>query len=308
MELVFLGTGGAWGLPEINCDCRICTEMKKRGQKRDRTSLLLTGETTLLVDCGPDARSQLLRNGVERIDGVLITHEHTDHYIGLDELFAYKRNCPRGAFNPIPVYLTQASRQVVQKRFDYLEHMEVIRPVEVEPGRWFTRGDFKVFPFKTYHGEFARGSVGYVIQFASHSGVPVRLAYTSDFSSLPEIPPALLEPDYLIIQAFWLNEPGHNRPHHMSFQRAMEYIQRLRPKRETFLVHMGDADMVANDPANQALKKYAPKDPLRPGSGEAPYPIPLDQNSWQHTVDQILGDYNLPYKVTVAQDDLRIAL
>ncbi|MFP4085790.1 MAG: MBL fold metallo-hydrolase [Desulfobacteraceae bacterium] len=308
MELIFLGTGGAWGLPEINCDCRICNRMRERGQRRDRTSLLLTGESTLLVDCGPDARSQLLRNNVERIDGVLITHEHTDHYIGLDELFAYKRNCPRNAFTPIPVYLTEASHQVIRKRFDYLEHLEVISAVEVEPGRWFTRGEFEVFPFKTYHGEFASGSVGYVIRFTSESGDPVRLAYTSDFSRLSEIPPALLEPDYLIIQSFWLNEPVHNRPHHMSFQKTMGYIQRLRPKRETFLVHMGDADMVANDPANRVLKKYPPKDPLRPGSGKPPYPIPLDQNSWQHTVDQILGDYNLPHKVTVAQDDLRITL
>ncbi|MDZ7697359.1 MAG: MBL fold metallo-hydrolase [Deltaproteobacteria bacterium] len=306
MELIFLGTGGAWGLPEIDCDCRICLKMRQIGQKRDRTSILLRGTSTLLVDCGPDARDQLLRHGVDRVDGVLITHEHSDHYIGLDELFAYKRNCPKGEFAPFPVYLTQESYEVVKKRFSYLEEMGVIRTVIVLPGQWLKSGEFEVCPFKTYHGEFARGSVGYVIQWRSNLGEGLRMVYTSDFSDIPEIPSELLGPDYLIIQSFWLNEPMHNRPNHMSFQKALEYIDRIKPKKETFLVHMGDADMVPGDPANRMLKKYEPKAPLKRPEDGTPYPIPLDQDSWQEIVERILTDRNMPYKVTAAYDDLKI--
>ncbi|MEJ2725570.1 MAG: MBL fold metallo-hydrolase [Deltaproteobacteria bacterium] len=76
VKLTFLGTGAAWGLPELNCTCRICREMGERGEKRDRTALLLKGEKTLLVDCGPDIAAQLARKSVEKIDAVLITHEH----------------------------------------------------------------------------------------------------------------------------------------------------------------------------------------------------------------------------------------
>ena len=111
MELTFLGTGGAWGLPELACDCMICNEMRARGERRTRTSLLLKGKNTLLIDCGPDAREQLERNAVSHIDGVFISHEHNDHYIGLDELFAYLRNRPDGAFEPIPVFLTEPTCQ-----------------------------------------------------------------------------------------------------------------------------------------------------------------------------------------------------
>ena len=308
MDITFLGTGGAWGVPELNCDCFICDEMRRQGEKRERTSLLLTNKTTLLIDCGPDARSQLSRHKVGNIDGVLITHEHSDHYIGLDELFAYKRNGPQGSFDPIPVCLTSKSHEVINKRFDYLEDMKVIRICTIEPNRRFTVGEFEVLPFDTFHGPFAKGSVGFIIKYKDVSGRDVRMVYTSDFSEIPEPPSELFNPDYLVIQAFWLNEPLNNRPNHMSFQRAMDFIELLKPGKETFLVHIGDADMVPGDPANNILKKAEPKNPLRPLSGGDPYPIPLNQAQWQKTVDRVISDRNLPYKVTVAYDDLRIKI
>ncbi len=306
MEVTFLGTGGAWGVPELNCNCMICREMRRKGEKRERTSLLLRDVSTLLIDCGPDARSQLSRQDIDGIDSLLITHEHTDHYIGLDELFTYKRNRPKDDFQPIPVYLTSESREVIHRRFDYLANMGVIRFCTIEPGRWYDVNEFKVLPFDTYHGDFAKGSVGFLVKAQGDSGREVRLVYTSDFSDIPSPPPDLLDPDYLIIQSFWLNEPVHNRPNHMSFQRALHFIEQLRPQKETFLVHIGDADKVANDPANNILKKYEPKDPLRPPTGGDPYPIPLNQAQWQETVNQIISDQQIPCRITVAYDDLRI--
>lgn len=308
MDLVFLGTGGAWGLPEVNCDCQICREMRKKGEKRDRTALLLSGAQTLLVDCGPDARSQLSRNRVNRPDAVLISHEHGDHYMGLDELFVYKRIAPRGTFTPIPVYLTETSWGVIKDRFQYLEDMEVIEPRFLCPGQETSIGEFSVRPFKTDHGAFSNGSIGFLIRFAGPAGEEGRLVYTSDFKALPEVPSHILAPDYLVIQSFWLNEPAQNRPSHMSFQRAMEYIDLLEPRRETFLVHLGDADMVPGDPANSMTKKYEPRDPLRPPAGGAPYPIPYTHAEWEAVVRRILSDRGLPYKVTVAYDDQRVSL
>ena len=308
MDITFLGTGAAWGVPEIDCDCRICREMRRKGERRERTALLLSDKTNLLIDCGPDIHSQLSRHEVGRIDGVLISHEHGDHFIGLDELFAYKRNSPRNTSEPIPVYLTAESWDVIGPRFAYLEQMEVIQAREIGPGKWFKLEEFDVFPFRTEHGSFAKGSVGFVLKFRDQSGREIRLVYTSDFMDIPEIHPELIHPDYLVIQSFWLNEPIHNGPHHMSFQRAIPFIERLGPKKETFLVHMGDSDMVAGDPVNINTKKCAPKDPLRPPSGGDPYPIPLNQADWQQIVGTIISDRGLPYKVTVAHDNLCIQL
>jgi phosphoribosyl 1,2-cyclic phosphate phosphodiesterase len=306
VKLTFLGTGGTWGLPELNCDCMICRDMRQRHEKRGRTALLLSGRSSLLIDCGPDIASQLSRHGVGRLDGVLITHEHGDHYIGLDELFSYKRTSPRGEFTPIPVYMSPETWHTVKTRFGYLEQMEVIKVHEVTPKRFSSVAEFDVFPFRTGHGAFSKGSVGYLIR--TTEGSPLRMVYTSDFMSLPEIPEEIVHSEILILQCSRLNEPIKNTPHHMSFQRAMEFLKLLRPTRETFLVHIGDGDQVPGDPANTIAKKREPASPLTPPGSSHPYPVPKNQEEWQTVVNQILSDYDLPFKCTVAYDGLTVDL
>jgi len=306
VKLAFLGTGATWGLPELNCECMICRDMRQRREKRERTALLLEGRSSLLIDCGPDIAAQLSRHSVRRLDGVLITHEHGDHYIGLDELFSYKRSAPRGEFTPIPVYMTPETWETVRMRFGYLEQMQVIKVHEVTPKRFSPVAGFDVFPFRTDHGAFARGSVGYLIK--NRSGTPFRLVYTSDFMNLPDIPEEIVQPEVLILQCSRLNEPVKNTPQLMSFQRAMEFMKLLKPTREIFLVHIGDGDQVPGDPANTMTKKREPADPLTPPGSSCPYPIPKNQDEWQSVVSRILSDYNLNFKCTVAYDGLTINL
>ncbi|MCU0595888.1 MAG: MBL fold metallo-hydrolase [Desulfobacterota bacterium] len=306
MKLTFLGTGGTWGLPELNCDCRICRDMRQRGEKRQRTALLLEDRSSLLIDCGPDIAAQLSRHAVRRLDGVLITHEHGDHYIGLDELFSYKRASPRGEFTPIPVTMTRESWETIRLRFGYLEPMEVIKVHEIPRNSFSSVAGVEVFPFKTDHGAFARGSVGYLIRPAE--GRPFRMVYTSDFMNLPEIPEEIVHPDVLVLQCSRLNEPVINTPRLMSFQRALEFMKRLKPTREIFLVHIGDGDQVPGDPANSMTKKREPASPLAPPGSSHPYPIPKNQREWQSVVDRILSDHHLPFKCTVAWDGLVVDL
>ena len=306
MKLTFLGTGASWGVPELNCECMICRDMRQRGEKRQRTAFLIEGRSNLLIDCGPDIASQLSRHSVRRLDGVLITHEHGDHYIGLDELFSYKRTAPQGEFTAIPVHMTRESWETIRTRFGYLEQMEVIQVHEVMPKRLSSVAGFEVFPFKTDHGAFARGSVGYMIR--NREETPLRIVYTSDFMGLPEIPEEILQPDLLILQCWRLNEPVKNTPHLMSFQRAMEFMKIFKPTREIFLVHMGDGDPVPGDPANAMAKKRESIDPLSPPGSSHPYPIPRNQKEWQSVVNQILSDYKLNFKCTVAYDGLTVSL
>ena len=308
ITLVFLGTGAAWALPELNCPCAICKSMRLSGERRSRTALLLEGDFTLLVDCGPDILAQLEANKVKRIDAVLITHEHGDHYIGLDELFVFKRNQPRGSFRPIPVYLTPLSWKIIRARFEYLKSMEVISIRLIEPGHWFRVGPFEVFPFKTNHGKFAKGSVGYAIKVALKGGLKKSTVYTSDFMDIPYIADEIKKPDILVIQSFWLNEPKENRPSHMSFQRAIKFIKEINPRQEAFIVHMGDADMVQGDPHNNMAKKYEPLNPFGPPGKGQPYPIPLNHAQWQQLVERVRADHSLDHKITVPRDGMRVSL
>lgn len=307
-ELIFLGTGGAWSIPALNCGCMICRDMKEKGEIRRRPAFLLKAETNLLIDCGPDIAMQLNELNISKPAGILISHEHGDHYMGLDELYSYKQTVPEDTYEPIPVFMTPKSWEVIETRFNYLADRNVIRIVQVEPFSQYQMDNFEIIPFKTDHGAFARGSVGYFIRITVSDNREVSVLYTSDFYDIPELPDNIISPDYLIIQSFWLNEPVINFPKHMSFQRAVEFIELINPRKETFLVHIGDGDPVSKDPANIMPKKLNPQAPLCSPENGKPYPVPLNQEQWQKTVDQILSDRAFPHKVTVSFDGLKVIL
>src|SRR5690606_22214433 len=85
----FLGTGTSQGVPVIGCKCTVCQSLDYR-DKRLRSSIhLLVGNTSIVVDTGPDFRAQMLREHIERLDAILFTHAHRDHTAGLDDVRAY---------------------------------------------------------------------------------------------------------------------------------------------------------------------------------------------------------------------------
>ena len=97
MKLKFLGSGTSQGVPVIACHCEVCTSLNPK-DRRFRSSTLVTTDSgkKILIDCGPDFRMQMLENREEQIDAVLLTHEHNDHVIGLDDMrpliFRNKKN------------------------------------------------------------------------------------------------------------------------------------------------------------------------------------------------------------------------
>jgi phosphoribosyl 1,2-cyclic phosphate phosphodiesterase len=275
--------------------------MMELGEHRTRTSLLYRGGEAVLVDCGPDIRSQMWSNCVERPDLILITHEHGDHYLGLDDLLAFRRSSPRDQWQPIPVYASEQAWRVIEVRFGYLVGTLIEKRYAI-PGIPLEKTRLTITPFKTFHGSTALGSVGYVLE--ESSGTRCKVVYTSDFMRLEEEPELLMEPDVLIIQSHWLNEPEVNRPHHMSFQNAIAYIKRWKPRRSTYLVHISDGDQIPGDSCNNFLKKCAPLSRLsEPISGVA-YPVPRCLSEWQEVVERICKDYNVPGPVIVTRDGL----
>lgn len=62
MKITFLGTGTSTGVPEIGCQCEVCTSKDPRDW-RLRTSVLVETEgKRILLDCGPDFRWQMIRS------------------------------------------------------------------------------------------------------------------------------------------------------------------------------------------------------------------------------------------------------
>ncbi len=305
MNLVFLGTGSAWTVPEYGCDCVICKRMTQLGERRTRSSIFLDGLEKILVDCGPDIREQMTRHRLPKMDAVLITHEHGDHYLGLDELLSFRRCADRDRWQAIPVYATEETWKSVEVRFGYLLDTLVEKRLAV-PGLPLEGLTTRVIPFKTDHGPFPKGAVGYTFFYGEWN--EKKLVYTSDFKSISSNEELLGAADTLVMQANWFNEPEFNRPSHMSLQRGLELLRKWAPKGAVYLIHISDSDWVEGDPANNCLKKRPPLDPLKnPRTGQA-YPVPTCQREWESVADRIVHDYELNFPIRVSHDGLIVPL
>ena len=85
-EITILGSGTSTGVPLIGCDCAVCTSADVKN-KRLRTSIKIQSKTTtVVIDTTPDFRYQMLRTQTTKIDAIVFTHPHRDHYAGLDDI------------------------------------------------------------------------------------------------------------------------------------------------------------------------------------------------------------------------------
>ncbi|MBK9338244.1 MAG: MBL fold metallo-hydrolase [Lewinellaceae bacterium] len=116
MKLTILGTGTSQGVPVIGCECRVCTSANPHDQRLRTAALLTHGDTNILIDAGPDLRQQMLRARVRHLDAILLTHEHNDHVIGLDDIRPF--NFRSG--HPMSVYAQERVAADVRYRFAYI--------------------------------------------------------------------------------------------------------------------------------------------------------------------------------------------
>lgn len=116
MKVTFLGTGTSQGVPVIACDCPVCSSLDYR-DKRLRSSVHLEIEgKSLVVDTGPDFRQQMIREKIDRLDGVLFTHEHKDHTAGLDDIRSYNFLQKKD----MPIYGTKKVLNQIKREFAYI--------------------------------------------------------------------------------------------------------------------------------------------------------------------------------------------
>ncbi|MCA1555569.1 MAG: MBL fold metallo-hydrolase [Acidobacteria bacterium] len=235
MKLTFLGTGTSTGVPSIGCECATCRSDDSR-DKRLRVSILIEhGGETVLVDTSSDFRQQALRQGLRRLDAVLITHCHADHIFGLDDIRPL--NFRHGALG---VYANERAWRDIRRIFQYVfepSHFGGGLPQVVAhtvlPGAPFCIGrEMEVTPLEVTHGRLP------VIAYRFND-----FAYATDLS---EIPPATMQAlrdlDVLVIDCLRLRE----HPTHLSLKRALAFIEELKPRR-AYLTHIAHDIMHARD-------------------------------------------------------------
>lgn len=190
MKLTFLGTGTSQGVPVIGCKCNVCTSSDKK-DKRFRTSALITTDEgkKILIDCGPDFRQQMIDNQEEKIDALLITHEHNDHIIGIDDLR--------------PIIFREKKSTSIYARQDVLTQIKDRFPYAFTEEKYPGAPSFELHPIM---GNFTIENIDIQIIEVMHYQLPVlgfkfkNLAYITDANFISESEKEKLKNlDYLII-------------------------------------------------------------------------------------------------------------
>lgn len=229
MEVLILGTGTSQGIPVIGCTCEVCSSSDTK-DKRLRSSIFISHKgTNILIDAGPDFRQQLLREGINKLDAIILTHEHQDHIGGLDDVRAFNYMTKL----PMEIYAEKLVLQAIQREFSYVFsennypgipqlHLNTISE------ETFNIGELRIQPIRVFHYELP--ILGFRID---------DLIYITDANYIEDKELLKLENSNLfIINA--LRKKKHIS--HFSLDEAIEIIKICKPKQALFTHishHMG---------------------------------------------------------------------
>ena len=264
-KLTFLGTGTSQGVPIIGCQCEVCKSADSK-DKRYRSSALVEYEgMTILVDAGPDFRSQMLAHDVRHMDAILLTHNHKDHTGGLDDVRSFNYIDRQAA----EIFCEERVLQTLRVEYSYAFaehkypgapewHVHLIdeRPFRVDPLRG--KGELEWIHDKGYFYRQADGALkpsDNAVTQAPHEApnvIPIRgihgqmpvlgfrfgkIAYITDMSKLPESE----LPKLRGLEHVTLNTVSYHPHHsHFSLDEALELAGKI-GARHTWLTHLSHA-------------------------------------------------------------------
>ena len=225
MTITFLGTGTSQGIPVIGSDHPVCLSKDPR-DKRLRVSVLISWKDfNYVIDCGPDFRQQMLTHSVDRLDGILFTHEHADHTAGIDDIrpFFFRQG-------DIPIYADERVIEALNIRFDYIFADEnrypgapAVKVNTVEKNKPFYLEDVKVTPIEAYHNRLK--VFGYKIG---------GFVYLTDVKSMKDDQlHKIMGVEIMVVNAL-REEPHHS---HFNLEEALEFAKKVGAKK-TYFTHI----------------------------------------------------------------------
>lgn len=225
MQLTMLGVGSSAGTPMLGCKCDTCSSIDARNNRTRCSSLIeLDNGKIILIDTGPDLRSQSLREGLTRIDAVLYTHTHADHLHGIDDL----RGFCQLQRSQIPLFGSEETMVHIKEKFGYAlrdaSNFWDLPVLKINPvNEQFTLFDQSITPIPLLHGNSE--IFGYRIG---------DIAYLTDVSAIPESSLALLSGLKLLLLDC-LRYSTHYT--HINLEQSLRYASLIKAK-STYLIHM----------------------------------------------------------------------
>lgn len=227
-RFVFLGTGGSTGVPMIGCKCEVCQSPSAYNKRMRSSGLIQFQEKRFVIDIGPDFRLQALKHHIDDLTAVFLTHAHSDHIAGIDELRAYYFLHKK----KIPCFLSQQTWEEIQTRYHYM-----FKPLI--PGKSVAAQiDFHILP--NDFGFFDLLGVRFHYLTYYQTGMKVtgfrvgNFAYVSDIREFSEdVITALQGVEILVLSAL-----RHTAtPMHFSIEEAIAFSKRIFAKK-TYLTHI----------------------------------------------------------------------
>lgn len=234
MRVVILGSGTSAGVPTLGCRCAVCRSDDPRNKRMRASAYIEAGGLRLLIDCGPDFRTQALANGVEDVDFVLLTHAHADHVAGLDDLRSFNLVHK----HPITLYGGDDTLADIRERFGYCFRPPTqaggglpdlrLETVPPDRGQAWADGDsgdtiLRALPIPVFHGKLPI--------FGWRLG---NFAYLTDVSEVPDDSLARLKGVDTLVTSTLRHRP---HPTHMSLDESVALARRVGARR-TWFVHM----------------------------------------------------------------------
>ena len=225
MIFTFLGTGTSVGVPVIGCHCRVCTSDNPKNKRLRQSLKFEANGKYALIDTTPDLRMQLLRDPIPRLDFILLTHSHSDHLMGLDDIrpFNFRQREAIHAFaNPM-------TAKAVRRAFSYIwsdsqpgggkPQLELHEIAET-----FTHDGVTITPIPVAHGDWT------ILGFRIGD-----FAYITDTNGVPDSSIRLLEGVRVLALDGLRPSPPH--PTHFTIDQAIACSRRIGAA-ETYLIHL----------------------------------------------------------------------
>jgi len=221
MKITFLGTGTSQGIPMIASNHPVCLSNNSK-DKRLRSSIMISWDNNrYIIDSGPDFRQQMLRENIQAINGVLFTHEHSDHTAGIDDLRPYTYK-----MGEVPIYAQERVIESLKIRFSYIfetENRYAGAPKLIENiigSNSFMLNGVQVTPIAVMHGKLP--ITGY--RFGN-------VAYITDLKTMSDHEKKKLENlDVLILNALRISA----HPTHLNLEEAISFVNEIKPKKAYF--------------------------------------------------------------------------